>query len=301
MHDRKQRGAGKPVQSGPDSSGPQSKPSRPSVGGEPSHATGLGAGEENARDAHANTPLAHPISQRPRLFNFDAQGVRVVGSWESPRFIAKDVCAALEISNHNDAISSLDDDEKGVATTDTLGGPQEMSVISESGLYALIFRSRKPSARLFRRWVTGEVLPAIRRSGGYGAPAAMPRPALAVAQPVGMLMKADPWAEHLGRLLEAALGETSAQALTVSALAGHAVRVGALFWLITDAADWHGRVSLGCSLRKRAGVVYALPGGGHAMFRTVGKCGRDRRYLIERIPPPIAPPDLSSLGEGGAS
>ena len=103
--------------------------------------------------------------------------VRVVGSPEAPEWVAADVCAALEIANNRDAVASLADDEKGVATTDTPGGPQQVATVTEPGLYRLIFRSRKASAERFRRWVCHDVLPAIRRTGGYSLPAAPPPPA----------------------------------------------------------------------------------------------------------------------------
>jgi prophage antirepressor-like protein len=84
-------------------------------------------------------------------------------------FCAKDVCQILGIKNHLDAVSKLDEDElKGVGDTDTLGGKQTLNFVSESGLYALIFKSNKPEAVTFRKWVTKEVLPAIRRQGFYG-------------------------------------------------------------------------------------------------------------------------------------
>lgn len=84
-----------------------------------------------------------------------------------PWFVAKDVCAALNISAHRDAIARLDDDERGSVVVDTLGGAQSLGAVNESGLYNLIFQSRKPEARAFRRWVTNEVLPAIRRTGVF--------------------------------------------------------------------------------------------------------------------------------------
>lgn len=83
--------------------------------------------------------------------------VRVVMQGDDPWFVAKDVCDCLDLSNNRGAIASLDDDEKGVSITDTLGGQQEMSIISEAGLYSLILRSRKPEAKAFKRWVTHEV------------------------------------------------------------------------------------------------------------------------------------------------
>ncbi|MFT8471179.1 Bro-N domain-containing protein [Acetobacter persici] len=103
-------------------------------------------------------------------FSFEEHAVRVLTRNGEPWFVLTDVCSVLDISNSRDASNRLDEDEKGVVTTDTLGGPQEMSIINESGLYNLIFTSRKPEARRFRKWVTGEVLPAIRKTGSYGLP-----------------------------------------------------------------------------------------------------------------------------------
>ena len=102
-----------------------------------------------------------------QTFDFKSTPVRALDRAGQPWFVAADVCRALDISNHRDAVQALDDDEKGVANADTLGGVQKTQIISESGLYALIFKSRKPEAKAFRKWVTSEVLPAIRRTGGY--------------------------------------------------------------------------------------------------------------------------------------
>ncbi|MFR6633421.1 MAG: phage antirepressor [Atopobiaceae bacterium] len=84
-----------------------------------------------------------------------------------PMFVAKDVCAALGLGNSRQALSRLDDDEKGVISTDTPGGEQQMQAVNEAGLYVLVLSSRKPEAKAFKRWVTHEVLPALRRDGGY--------------------------------------------------------------------------------------------------------------------------------------
>ncbi|WP_025322289.1 BRO-N domain-containing protein [Deferrisoma camini] len=103
-------------------------------------------------------------------FSYGEQAVRTVVDRETCElwFVAKDVCDALGIKNHRDAVSRLDEDEReGVGITDPLGGQQVATAVNESGLYALIFRSRKPAARRFRKWVTSEVLPAIRRTGRY--------------------------------------------------------------------------------------------------------------------------------------
>ncbi len=84
-----------------------------------------------------------------------------------PWFVAADVCRVLDIVQNRNAVARLDDDEKGVCLMDTLGGKQEMTIINEPGLYSLVLGSRKPEARAFKRWVTHEVIPAIRKTGGY--------------------------------------------------------------------------------------------------------------------------------------
>lgn len=95
--------------------------------------------------------------------------VRVlVDALGAPTWVAKDVCEVLELAHVGSALRHLDEDEKGVHIEHTLGGPQEMATVTESGLYALIFRSRKSQAKAFRKWVTSEVLPEIRRRGSFG-------------------------------------------------------------------------------------------------------------------------------------
>nr|DAN44370.1 MAG TPA: repressor domain protein [Caudoviricetes sp.] len=106
--------------------------------------------------------------QEIRVFESAEFGaVRVAEIDGEPWFIAADVCRALDVKNGRDAVSRLDNDEKGVALTDTLGGKQEMAAVSEAGLYALVLSSRKPEAKAFKRWVTHEVLPSIRKHGAY--------------------------------------------------------------------------------------------------------------------------------------
>lgn len=83
-------------------------------------------------------------------------------------FVAADVCALLEIKNVSDAVSGLDDDEKLVSEIPRAGQMRNVNLVNESGLYTLIFKSQKESARKFRKWVTKEVLPSIRKSGSYG-------------------------------------------------------------------------------------------------------------------------------------
>nr|DAY71494.1 MAG TPA: repressor domain protein [Caudoviricetes sp.] len=92
-----------------------------------------------------------------------------------PWFVAKDVCQALLLKNPRQAISALDEDEKGVISMDTLGGRQKMNAVTESGLYELISQSRKPEAKPFRKWVTKEVLPALRKTGIYASQGSLNR------------------------------------------------------------------------------------------------------------------------------
>lgn len=87
-----------------------------------------------------------------------------------PWFVAADVCSALDIRNNRDAVSRLDEDEKGVASTDTPGGEQQMSIVNKPGLYSLVLGSRKPEAKAFKRWITHEVIPQIRKTGAYLSP-----------------------------------------------------------------------------------------------------------------------------------
>lgn len=103
------------------------------------------------------------------IFNSQEFGnIRTVTIDGEPWFAGKDVAEALGYSNARDALSKhVDKEDKGVAKCDTPGGKQDLSIINESGLYALIFGSKLESAKRFKHWVTSEVLPAIRKTGGY--------------------------------------------------------------------------------------------------------------------------------------
>jgi prophage antirepressor-like protein len=102
-------------------------------------------------------------------FIYETGKIRVAVIDNEPWFVAKDVCDILELNNVSMATNRLEEDEKGINYIDTLGGRQKMVCVSESGLYALIFTSSKPEAKAFRRWVTKEVLPSIRKTGKYEA------------------------------------------------------------------------------------------------------------------------------------
>lgn len=94
--------------------------------------------------------------------------IRTLQINNQPYFVGKDVAIALGYSNTRDALSRhVDDEDKGVAKCDTLGGVQDLTIINESGLYSLILSSKLPTAKKFKRWVTSEVLPAIRQNGYY--------------------------------------------------------------------------------------------------------------------------------------
>ncbi len=104
-----------------------------------------------------------------QTFAFMGKDVRIISKDEMVWFVANDVCEALQLTNPRKSVANLDLDEKGVTISYTPGGQQEMTIISEAGLYSLILRSRKPEAKEFKRWVTHEVLPAINRQGVYTA------------------------------------------------------------------------------------------------------------------------------------
>lgn len=103
-------------------------------------------------------------------FRFNTSNVRVVIINDDPWWVAKDVCTVLGISNVPDAVSSLDNDEKLVSPLPISGQYRDVNIINESGLYKLVFRSNKPEAKAFRKWVTSEVLPQIRKTGSYSVP-----------------------------------------------------------------------------------------------------------------------------------
>lgn len=106
------------------------------------------------------------------IFNSEEFGeIRTVTIDNEIYFVGKDIAKALGFSNTRDAISThVFDEDRGVETIDTLGGKQNMTVVNESGLYALVFGSRLESAKRFKHWVTSEVLPTIRKTGGYRKP-----------------------------------------------------------------------------------------------------------------------------------
>ena len=102
-----------------------------------------------------------------QIFNYQSNEVRTVEMGGEPWFVLKDVCNILGISKYRDTAARLDADERGSVEVDTLGGTQQVIAVNESGLYHVILRSDKPESAPFRKWVTSEVLPSIRKNGGY--------------------------------------------------------------------------------------------------------------------------------------
>lgn len=105
-----------------------------------------------------------------QIFKYeDNDQFRVIDREGEPWFVLTEVCKKIGIANPRDAASRLDDDEKdGVGISDAMGREQKTTVISESGLYSLVLRSSKPEAKRFKKWITSEVLPSIRKTGSYG-------------------------------------------------------------------------------------------------------------------------------------
>ena len=105
-----------------------------------------------------------------QVFNYNGSEVRTIQKNGETWWVLKDVCAVLGLSSPHKVFDRLDEDEKGRNQIPTLGGEQEMTVVNESGLYNVILRSDKPEAKPFRKWVTSEVLPSIRKHGAYMTP-----------------------------------------------------------------------------------------------------------------------------------
>lgn len=105
-------------------------------------------------------------------FDFNGFEIRTLGTWDAPLFIAADVCTVLGIANASDACDPLDDDEKLISSIPISGQNRDVLCLTESGLYSLVLRSRKSQAKVFKKWITAEVIPSIRKTGGYQVPQA---------------------------------------------------------------------------------------------------------------------------------
>jgi prophage antirepressor-like protein len=132
-------------------------------------------------------------------FSFQGAKVRTLMIDGEPWWIASDVSSVLGYRMASDATRMLDEDEKGTHQMRTPGGDQNITVVNESGLYSLILRSRLDTAKAFKRWVTREVLPAIRRTGSYNAAPALPD----LTTPQGVLALAEQFKQTAEQLVEA--------------------------------------------------------------------------------------------------
>ena len=157
-------------------------------------------------------------SARLMMFENDEFGtIRAMSDCGEPWFVAKDVCDALGVDKTS--ASRLDADEKGLRSTQTLGGEQQVLFVNEPGFYSLVMKSRKPEAKAFKRWVTHEVLPAIRKTGGYLAAKADETPEEIMAR--ALLVANDTMARQLERIegLAAENAELRPKALFADAVA----------------------------------------------------------------------------------
>ncbi|MGG3452097.1 BRO family protein [Domibacillus aminovorans] len=107
------------------------------------------------------------MNELKKVFHYSGNQVRTIGKGEEIWFVAKDICDILEINNPSDALKRLDEDEKALVSNEGFRG--SINIINESGLYSLVLGSRKEEAKLFKCWITYEVLPTIRKTGGYVA------------------------------------------------------------------------------------------------------------------------------------
>lgn len=134
------------------------------------------------RNATVRNKGSVKLNSELKIFeNAEFGSIRTVETNGAPYFVGKDVAEVLGYSNSRDALAKhVDDEDKGVAKCDTLGGNQELTVINESGLYSLILSSKLPKAKEFKHWVTSEVLPSIRKHGMYAMDELIENPDLAI-------------------------------------------------------------------------------------------------------------------------
>ena len=107
------------------------------------------------------------LKQIDETVSFNEKNIRVIGTYEEPWFVAKDICSILELPNITNAIKILPEKWRGLKLLSTFGGEQNMNIINEAGLYKLIMRSNKPIAQKFQDVVCEEILPTLRKKGEY--------------------------------------------------------------------------------------------------------------------------------------
>jgi len=238
----------------------------------------MGARRRDARGPSEDDPAVSGLQQ----FDYGNWSVRTfVAADGQPWFVAADVCAALGFANRGQALAThVDPVDRGVHPVDTPGGTQNAVVINESGLYALAFGSRLETARTFKRWVTSEVLPALRTTGGYQLPTAHAEPAMpsykdALRGWADAIERAEQ-AEH--QVVELAPAADAWQSL--EATPGDMSIRDAAQWLSNDPAISVGSVKLMAELR-RLGWVDAK----NVPYQSQITAGRMRRKSSTYIDP----------------
>ena len=176
------------------------------------------------------------------VHTFHGQQVRtIMGPDGEPRFVLSDLCKALNLTNAAVVARRLSDSMKGVSQIYTPGGPQEMTVVTEAGMYSVVLRSDKPEAVKFQEWVTGEVLPSIRKTGAYSLQPKLEGPELmayalieaqktieattARAEAAEAQIEADKPATTLGKAITAGDGDLLVRDVA-RILASHGVNIG---------------------------------------------------------------------------
>lgn len=178
------------------------------------------------------TSLFPTASATVTPFSFRDHAVRVILIDGEPWFVATDVCAALGYRDAEKGTRILGTHQKGTQIVRTLGGPQKMTIVSEGGMYRLVLRSRKPEAEAFTDWVTDEVLPSIRKTGGYG-----------VRQPVDFIAqaRAQSYGNYLNQVLpDDVAAELERKCWALTAEAGTAIREYLIARIVTRAQPGNG-------------------------------------------------------------
>lgn len=213
------------------------------------------------------------------LFTYEGQQVRTVVVDGEPWFVAADVCSVLEIGNPTQAMTRLDDDERTLISNEG----RQINAVSEPGLYGLILGSRKPEARAFKRWIKHEVLPAIRRTGGYGQTNVDQIPRATLAQ-----MILDSEAEKAAAIEQRDAAETLAAEREIPARAWDELASAEGDYSVGDAAKVlasRGGVTTGqqrlFEYLNAKGWTYRREGDWHAKQEAI-----ERGYLSHRVRPP---------------
>lgn len=191
-----------------------------------------------------------------QLFNFKGDNVRMLVIDGEPWWVLKDVCNVLEISNGRNVIARLDEDEKSVHQMDTNKGLREAVIINEPGLYNVILRSEKPKAKEFKRWITHEVLPSIRKTGTYTTPTAKEE---IMSSPEALATMVDNWREERSLRLaaEAKIEEDKPKVILAEAITASetSIPIGDLAKLIYQSGYDIGRNGLFFWMRENGYLI----------------------------------------------